>query len=81
MHLAYYSRPDLQKYVIRISLMVPIYSLDAWLSLRFFHAHVYVDPLRECYEAFVIYSFYCYLVAYLTHRVIAVLQRSTVFER
>eukprot|EP00210_Caulerpa_lentillifera_P009692 g9247.t1 len=69
LHLEYYTRPDLQKFVIRISWMVPFYSLDAWLSLRFFTAHVYVDPLRECYEAFVIYSFYSYLVAYLVSKV------------
>ena len=25
----------------------------------------YIDPIRECYEAFVIYQFFAYLVAYL----------------
>lgn len=65
MHLEYYSRPRLQIRVIRILWMVPIYAVDSWLSLRFKEARFYIDPIRECYEAFVIYNFYCYLVAYL----------------
>ena len=65
MHLEHYNRPALQIRVIRILWMVPIYGLDAWLSLRFSDARIYIDPLRECYEAFVIYNFYCYLLAYL----------------
>jgi len=65
MHLEYYSRPRLQIRVIRILWMVPIYAIDSWMSLRFKEARFYIDPIRECYEAFVIYNFYCYLVAYL----------------
>lgn len=45
--------------------MVPIYSLDAWLALRFVDARFYLDPVRECYEAYAIYSFYAYLMSYL----------------
>ena len=65
MHLEYYNRPRLQIRVVRILCMVPIYALNAWLSLRFKEAREYIDPVRECYEAFVIYNFYAYLVAYL----------------
>ncbi|RMZ53478.1 hypothetical protein APUTEX25_003300, partial [Auxenochlorella protothecoides] len=65
MHLEHYNRPALQIRVVRILWMVPIYAVDAWLSLRFSDARTYIDPLRECYEAFVIYNFYCYLMAYL----------------
>ena len=35
------------------------------LTLRFINARLYLDPIRECYEAFVIYNFYMFLVAYL----------------
>ena len=28
-------------------------------------ARIYLDTIRECYEAFVIYSFFMYLLAYL----------------
>ncbi|CAL5227331.1 g10272 [Coccomyxa viridis] len=65
MQLEYFSRPKLQIRVIRILWMVPIYALDAWLALRFESAQIYLDTIRECYEAFVIYSFFMYLLAYL----------------
>ncbi|PNW87018.1 hypothetical protein CHLRE_02g105350v5 [Chlamydomonas reinhardtii] len=65
MHTEYYTQPRLQKHVIRILLMVPIYAVDAWFALRFRRAREYLDPIRECYEAFVIYSFFAYLMAYL----------------
>jgi hypothetical protein len=35
MHTEYYTQPKLQKHVIRILLMVPIYAVDAWFALRF----------------------------------------------
>ncbi len=31
--------------------MVPIYSVDSWLSLSFKDAALYLDMLRDCYEA------------------------------
>jgi hypothetical protein len=43
--------------------MVPIYSIDAWFALRFRSAREYLDPIRECYEAYVIYNFFAYLMA------------------
>ncbi|CAG9460183.1 unnamed protein product [Pedinophyceae sp. YPF-701] len=65
LHMCYYTRPRLQKHVVRILLMVPIYSVDAWFALRYKDASVYLGTIRECYEAFVIYSFYMYLMNYL----------------
>eukprot|EP00455_Lapot_gusevi_P006049 TRINITY_DN12587_c0_g1_i13.p1 TRINITY_DN12587_c0_g1~~TRINITY_DN12587_c0_g1_i13.p1 ORF type:complete len:341 (+),score=13.31 TRINITY_DN12587_c0_g1_i13:79-1101(+) len=64
-HLLYNSEDRLRKYVVRILGMVPIYSLEAWLGLRFADSAMYFDILRECYEALVIYSFYQFLVTYL----------------
>lgn len=65
MHLEHYAKPHLQKHVIRILLMVPIYAVDSWFALRFSDTRIYVTPWRECYESVVIYSFYNYLLAYL----------------
>lgn len=65
MHTEYYTRPRLQRHVIRILWMVPIYSMDAWFALRFKDARAYLDPVREIYEAYVIYNFYAYLMNFL----------------
>ncbi|XP_014678997.1 PREDICTED: transmembrane protein 184C-like isoform X2 [Priapulus caudatus] len=45
--------------------MVPIYALNAWLAMRFNSAAIYLDTLRECYEAYVIYNFMAYLRNFL----------------
>ncbi|XP_017877649.1 transmembrane protein 184C [Ceratina calcarata] len=64
-HMIYYTQPKLQKYIIRILWMVPIYAVNAWLGLVYPEGSIYVDSLRECYEAYVIYNFMMYLLAYL----------------
>ncbi|XP_066595759.1 transmembrane protein 184C [Prorops nasuta] len=64
-HMIYYTKPELQKYIIRILWMVPIYAMNAWLGLVYPEGSIYVDTMRECYEAYVIYNFMMYLLAYL----------------
>ena len=64
-HLENYRMPRLQRHVIRILFMVPIYAVDCWLALRFKDATIYFDTVRECYEAYVIYNFYTYCTVYL----------------
>lgn len=64
-HLIYYNKPYLQKYIVRILWMVPIYSVNSWVALVAPSSGVYLDVLRETYEAFVIYSFMNYLTNYL----------------
>jgi hypothetical protein len=58
----------LRRYVLRVMMMVPIYAINAWLGLAFKNETAYFDIVRETYEAFVIYSFYQFLVAYLGGR-------------
>mmetsp|Transcript_40248 Transcript_40248/g.45795 ORF Transcript_40248/g.45795 Transcript_40248/m.45795 type:complete len:477 (-) Transcript_40248:111-1541(-) len=65
LHLTHWYMPDVQKYVVRILWMVPIYSFQSWLSLRFIHARIYIDAIRDIYEAFVIASFVYYLIELL----------------
>ena len=65
LHLEYYSRPALQKHIIRIMLMPPIYAADSWFCLRFVEARTVLTPFRELYEAYTIYSFFMYLIRYL----------------
>lgn len=57
-HLVHYTQPELQKPIIRILWMVPIYSLDSWIALKYPSIAIYVDTCRECYEAYVIYNFW-----------------------
>jgi len=61
-HLRYYANPRQQKLIIRIVLMVPIYAVASWLSLCYKDRAVYIDLARDCYEAFVIYSFVALLI-------------------
>ena len=48
-------------------MVICIFTLfQQWLALRFPKAAIYLDSLRECYEAYVIYNFMAYLLAYLS---------------
>ena len=68
LHVNHYNAPALQRHVVRIICMVPIYALVSWLSLRFSSARRWLSPLRECYEAVVLYSFISYLVGCLQRK-------------
>ncbi|XP_067406966.1 transmembrane protein 184A [Emydura macquarii macquarii] len=68
MHLRNYTMPNEQRYIIRILFIVPIYAFDSWLSLLLIGSHqyyVYFNSVRDCYEAFVIYSFLSLCFEYL----------------
>ncbi|KAA8573943.1 hypothetical protein EYC84_005486 [Monilinia fructicola] len=60
-----YRKPLLQRYVIRILLMVPIYSISSWTSLISRNAALFLDPIRDVYEAFTIYTFFQLLINFL----------------
>ncbi|XP_076049143.1 transmembrane protein 184C isoform X2 [Oratosquilla oratoria] len=64
-HLINYTKPKLQKHIIRILWMVPVYALNAWLVLAFPEQGLYLDTARECYEAYVIYNFMIFLLNFL----------------
>jgi len=65
MHLANYNEPKVQMYVVRILWMVPIYSIESWLCLRYKDYAIYIETLRDCYESYVLYSFLQYLIQVL----------------
>jgi len=65
MHLDNLTSPRLQSPILRIILMVPIYSLNCWLSLMFPPISLYLDTFRKIYEAFVLNQFFVYLTTYL----------------
>ena len=65
LHLRHNNHPTIQKYTIRILLMVPVYAIEAWLGLHFTRYRVLFETLRAFYEAFVVLSFMQFLLAYL----------------
>ena len=65
LHFTHWYMPNVQKYVVRILWMVPLYAIQSWLSLRFRDARIYIDTVRDLYEAYVISSFLYYLIELL----------------
>jgi len=64
-HSNNYKRPQLQRYIIRILLMVPIYAIDSFLSLLFKEYALFFDLIRDCYESYVLYQFFTLLENFL----------------
>ncbi|KAG2360757.1 organic solute transporter Ostalpha-domain-containing protein [Suillus spraguei] len=65
LQLRNYRKPLLQRMVVRIMLMVPIYALSSLISLFSLDAAFFIDVIRDVYEAFVIYCFFVLLLDYL----------------
>lgn len=65
LHLTHWYMPEVQKYVVRILWMVPIYAIQSYLSLRYHQHRVYLSTIRDFYEAYVITSFVYYLIEIL----------------
>jgi hypothetical protein len=61
-HLANYNQPHVQVYIVRILFMVPVYSVESWLAMRFHKHAIYIETLRDFYESYVLYSFLQFLI-------------------
>lgn len=64
-HLSWYNNPEEQKWLIGVILIVPLYATESFVSLYTTEAALEWEILRDCYEAFALYSFGRYLVACL----------------
>lgn len=64
-HLLSYVSPVVQRPMVRILIMVPVYAVDSWLSLVFKDYAQYFDLARDCYEAYVLYTFLSLLVGFM----------------
>ncbi|KAH7291716.1 hypothetical protein KP509_29G030100 [Ceratopteris richardii] len=62
-HLTHYTNPQEQKWLIGVVFMVPVYSVESFASLWNPNISIECDILRNCYEAFALYSFANYLIA------------------
>jgi hypothetical protein len=63
-HVTHYKVGVLQRPIIRILLMVPVYGITSILSLSFKTYSIYIDLARDTYEAFILYQFMVLLVEY-----------------
>ncbi|CAA3001977.1 LAZ1 homolog 2 [Olea europaea subsp. europaea] len=64
-HLRSYTNPSEQKWIVAVIFMVPVYATESILSLWNTKLSLACDILRNCYEAFALYSFGSYLIACL----------------
>ncbi|XP_047330318.1 protein LAZ1 homolog 2 [Impatiens glandulifera] len=64
-HLRSYTKPAEQKWIVAVLLIVPIYATESIVSLWNPRLSLVCDILRNCYEAFALYSFGSYLIACL----------------
>eukprot|EP01084_Bolivina_argentea_P229423 387220_1 len=64
-HIYHNHEPQTRKYIIRILLMVIVYCIESWFGLYDPHLSLYLDTIRDTYEALVIYSFYQLLICSL----------------
>ncbi|KAJ7176913.1 DUF300 domain-containing protein [Mycena filopes] len=65
LQLRNYRKPALQRMVVRIMIMVPLYAVSSLISLFSLEAAFFIDAIRDIYEAFVIYCFFVLLLSYL----------------
>jgi len=65
MHLTHYVQPQFQLHIVRILVMVPIYSVTSFLAL-FVGEYwaLLLDIVRDGYEAYVIYNFVVLLIEF-----------------
>jgi hypothetical protein len=66
-HLSHFVSP-LQSMYVRILLLLPIYTVESWLALRFKAQALYLTALRDLYEAFVVHAFFQLLLQFLGDR-------------
>eukprot|EP00762_Andalucia_godoyi_P002207 ANDGO_07573.mRNA.1 Transmembrane protein 184 homolog DDB_G0279555 len=64
-HLRHFTQPSSQKHIVRIIMMVPIYAIDSWCALRFPSLSMYLDSIRDMYEAYVLYCFLALMIEFL----------------
>lgn len=57
-----YRKPLEQRLIIRILLVVPMFAVSCYASLINYKVEPFIEPIREMYEAIVIYTFYKLLV-------------------
>lgn len=64
-HFLTFTNMEIQSKIIGILWMIPIYSVDSYIGLWMPERAMFIDMLRDCYEAYVLYLFLALLLSYL----------------
>jgi len=64
-HLRKFKEPVVQRKILAILWMCPVYAITSWLSLIFHQAEPYLAVLRDFYEAYIIYQFLSFCICVL----------------
>ena len=64
-HLRKLQQPTIQRKILAILWMSPIYAITSWFSLVFHSAEGYLAIIKDFYEAYVIYQFLSFCIAVL----------------
>jgi len=64
-HLRNFKRPVIQRKILAILWMTPIYGLTSWLSLLVPQFEAYLAIVKDFYEAYIIYQFLSFLISVL----------------
>ena len=64
-HLRKLNQPQVQRKILAILWMSPIYAVTSWFSLVFHSAEGYLAIIKDFYEAYVIYQFLSFCIAVL----------------
>lgn len=64
-HQEHMTQLSIQPKIVGIIWMVPIYSVNSFLSLWMPSIALYLNMLRDCYEAYVLYLFLALMLSYL----------------
>ena len=64
-HLRHMYCPIIQRKIMAVLWMTPVYSLSSWLSLVFPNAEPYLAVIREFYESYCVYIFFSFLISVL----------------
>ena len=64
-HVRHMHLPVVQRKIMAVLWMTPIYSLSSWLSLVFVNSEPYLAVIREFYESYCVYMFLSFLIAVL----------------
>lgn len=64
-HLRKFNQPFVQRKILAILWMCPIYAITSWFSLIFHEAEPYLAVVKDFYEAYIIYQFLSFCIAVL----------------